>query len=147
MQIREQGKKVQLIRSPYDSEKKRCVQKLAHSFPRAWIYTSADLDKYLSAEQIDDLSDDEKQELTAWLSARTDKDTASKMENAISFAGDRINAAADAILSDVKVEEKLAIHMWEAMDKLSKALKKAGFKKPSVKAAQANNADQSSLTL
>lgn len=151
MYIREQGKKVQLLRSPYDPVKKRCVQKLAHSFPRSYYYSSAELDKYLSAEQIADLSDDEKKELTAWLSERSDKNLADTRKQSIDSAPYYTNQLADNISSDVvELSEKQAARIWDAMDKLAKAMKKAGYKKPAVKAApaaQASSADQSSLTL
>lgn len=151
MQIREQGKKVQLIRSPYDPEKKRCVQKLAHSFPRSYSYSSADLDKYLSAEQIADLSDEEKQELTTWLTERSDKNLADSRKSSIELAAHFADQLTDNISSDVvALTEKQAVRIWDAMDKLAKAMKKAGYKKPAIKAAsaaQAGSADQPSLTL
>ncbi|ABM40256.1 hypothetical protein [Polaromonas naphthalenivorans] len=151
MYIREQGKKVQLLRSPYDPEKKRCVQKLAHSFPRSYSYSSTELDTYLSAEQIADLSDDEKKELTEWLTVRSDKNLAESRKSSITMTPYYADQLADNISSDVvDLSEKQADKIWDAMDKLAKAMRKAGYKKPAVKAApgaQAGSADQPSLTL
>lgn len=151
MQIREQGKKVQLIRSPYDSEKKRCIQKLAHSFPRKWAYLSANLDEYLSADQILDLSDDEKKELTAWLSERSDKNLAETRKYSIDSAPRSTSQLADNISSEVvELTENEAIRVWDALDKLAKAMRKAGYKKPAKPAkpaVQVQSSEQSSLTL
>lgn len=154
MYIREQGKKVQLLRSPYDPVKKRCVQKLAHSFPRSYSYSSAELDKYLSAEQIDDLSDDEKQELTAWLTERSDKNLADARKHSIDSAPYYTNQLADNISSDVvELSEKQAAKIWDAMDKLAKAMKKAGHKRPAkespstAKEAPAQDSNQPALSL
>jgi hypothetical protein len=125
MQIREQGKQVQLIRSPYDSTKKRCVQKVVHTFKQRYSYSSDDVNRYLSAEQVADLSDDEKKTLSDWLKAKTDKTTADDRKYSISYADSHISKAADAISSD-GVSAEQAAKIWEAMTTLSKALKKSG---------------------
>lgn len=138
MQIREQGQQVQLIRSPYDSTKKRCVQKVVHTFKRQYSYLSDDLNNYLSADQVLDLSDDEKKTLSDWLKARTDKKAADDRASSIRYADIRNNLTADAISSDgVSAEQAAAI--WESIEKLSKALKKAGHPKSSLKAPGAPN--------
>ena len=148
MQIREQGKQVQLIRSPYDPAKKRCVQKVAHTFERQHSYLSDDVNKYLSAEQVADLSDDEKKTLSAWLKVRADKRMAYDREAAIRYAHIHIISAADAISSDGVSADQAAI-MWEAMDRLGKSLKKAGHPKSAFRppAAPAAQADQAPLPL
>ena len=133
MQIREQGRQVQLIRSPYDSTKKRCVQKVVHTFKQQYSYSSDDVTKYLSAEQVADLSDDEKKTLSDWLKARTDKTTADARKYSISYADSHISKSADAISSD-GVSAEQAAKIWEAIEKLSKALKKSGHPKSATKA-------------
>lgn len=133
MQIREQGKKVQLIRSPYDREKKRCVQVVAHTFERRYSYSSADLSIYLSAEQLADLSDSERAQLSDWIKAKADKQTADGRKNAIMFADVSIIRAADAILSD-GVDEAQAAKIWGAVERLGRALKKAGRPRSSTRA-------------
>lgn len=128
MQIREQGKQVQLIRSPYDKEKKRCVQKVAHTFKQQHSYSSDDITKYLSAEQLADLSDDEKKTLSDWLKAKADKEKADDTAFYIRSADRNIKRSADAILSAGVSAEKAA-EIWAAMDVMSKALRKAGHPK------------------
>ena len=149
MQIRIQGKQVQLIRSPYCKEKKRCVQKVVHTFKQQLIYSSDDMNKYLSAEQVADLSDDEKKTLSDWLKAKTDKKSADDRLYAIGFADKQIIRSADAILSD-GVSQEQAGRIWEAMDKLAKALKKSGhpksaFRAPGAPAAPASAPDQADI--
>ena len=148
MQIREQGRQVQLIRSPYDSTKKRCVQKVVHTFKQQYIYSSDDVTKYLSAEQVSDLSDDEKKTLSDWLKAKADKSSADDRKYSISYADIQIIKAADAISSD-GVCAGQAAKIWEAIEKLSKSLKKAGHPKSAAKppAAPVVPAGQVALSL
>ena len=136
MQIREQGRQVQLIRSPYDSTKKRCVQKVVHTFKQQYSYLSDDITKYLSAEQVADLSDDEKKTLSDWLKARADKTSADDRKYSISGADRQISKSADAISSD-GVSAEQAAKIWEAIEKLSKALRKSGHPRSATKAPAA----------
>ena len=129
MQIREQGRQVQLIRSPYDKSKKKCVQKVVHKFERRYEYPSADISNYLSPDQIADLSDDEAKTLSEWLKSKVDKKQADDRKYSIEYADNYISKAGDAILSDGVSAEK-AKQIWEAMEKLGKTLKKAGHPKP-----------------
>ncbi len=130
MQIREQGKQVQLIRSPYDPIKKRCVQHVAHKFERRIQYLSANPADYLSAEQLADLSADEQQTLSDWLKTKADKQSADDRKYSILFADRNITRLADAILSDGLPDSQYADRIWKAMSLLSKALKKSGHPRP-----------------
>ncbi len=145
MQIREQGKQVQLIRSPYDPARKRCVQRVAHKFERRIMYLSANPADYLSAEQLADLSDDEQQTLAAWLNAKSDKQAADDRSYAIRFADSNIIRLADAILSDGLPDSQHADRIWKAMSQLEKALKKSGHPRPKRDRAQAATSDQADL--
>lgn len=129
MQIREQGRQVQLIRSPYDKEKKRCVQKVVHTFQQRYSYSPDDLTKHLSADQLADLSDDEKKTLSDWMKAKTDKVLADGRKIKIIYADTELSAMADAILSD-GVSDEQAAKIFEGLAKVSKALRKAGHKAP-----------------
>ena len=62
MQFREQGKKIQCIRSTYDPTSKRSHQKLVSTFDRC-------ADK-LPSVGLEGLTDAERQELGAWFDAR-----------------------------------------------------------------------------
>ncbi len=136
MQIRIQGKQVQLIRSPYCKEKKRCVQKVAHTFKDPIIFSSDDVNTYLSAEQVADLSDDEKKTLSDWLRDKVDKSSAADRRFFISWADKNIIKSADAILSD-GVDADQAGKIWEAIERLSKALKKSGHPRSASRAPAA----------
>ena len=136
MQIRIQGKQVQLIRSPYCKEKKRCVQKVAHTFKDPIIFSSDDVNTYLSAEQVADLSDDEKKTLSDWLRDKVDKSSAAYRRFFISWADKNIIKSADAILSD-GVDADQAGKIWEAIERLSKALKKSGHPRSASRAPAA----------
>jgi len=137
MQIREQGRQVQLIRSPYDSTKKRCVQTVFCHFKRSYKYLSADMNDYLSAEQIALLSDDEKKQLSDWLKARTDKDLTDDRRLRIRIADKIIDALTDAILSydpakddnvlSADLSEVDVAKIYGAIDRLKKAMKKKGL--------------------
>ncbi len=142
MQIREQGKQVQLIRCPYDRIKKRCVQRVAHKFERRIEYLSADPAEYLSAEQLADLSDDEQKTLSDWLKAKADKQAACNRKIAILFADNSIMRIADAILSDGLIDEQHAERIWGAMSQLEKALRKSGHPRPKRDKAAAVQATQ-----
>ena len=133
MQIREQGRQVQLIRSPYDPVKNRCVQKVVHTFKQQYSYSSDDITEYLSVQQVEDLSDDEKKTLSVWLATKADKMSADVRRNRIILADTTIEGLADAISSD-GVSAERASEIWEAIDKLSKVLKKTGYPKSALKA-------------
>ena len=132
MQIREQGRQVQLIRSPYDPVKKRCVQKVVHTFKQQYSYSSDDITEYLSVQQVEDLSDDEKKTLSVWLATKADKMSADVRRNRIILADTTIEGLADAISSD-GVSADQAFKIWESIDKLSKVLKKTGYPKSALK--------------
>jgi len=137
MQIREQGQQVQLIRSTYDSTKKRCTQSVICHFKRSYDYSSAILTYYLSAEQIALLSEDEVSQVSAWLKQKSDKGLSDGMKLTIQLADRMINSITDAILSEspenydkilsAELTDDKATKIYDAIDKLKKALRKKGF--------------------
>lgn len=125
MQFREKGKKLLCIRSEYVPEKKRTVG-----------VTVASQDKYLSTvseEVCRQLEKEEVDQLKEWLSKRTEKWSVDRLSSQLSIIHVQMAKAAEA-LDDDRLENSLsnerAAEIWEAHEKLSKALKKAGFKKP-----------------
>lgn len=128
MQIRVQGQQVQLIRSPYDAIKKRCVQKVVHTFQKHDNYLSANIDDYLSDEQREDLSSEEKQLLHSWLRDRFYSHQANERKESIRLAYANIVKTSAAILAD-GIEDENAQSIYEAIDILRSALKKKGHKK------------------
>lgn len=122
MQIREQGKQVQLLRNPYDKDAKRSVQKVVGHFDR---YDATQP----TTEQVEsfNLTDAEKAQLEAWLEKRRLEKEATLINVTARYAAqniDRVTAAVDLIQPDQ------ALLVWEAMDRLRKALRKAGHKRP-----------------
>lgn len=147
MQIRTQGKQVQLIRSPYDPIKKRCTQKVIATFPVYENYDSLNLHDHLSAEHINLLSADEVVAVTTWLTTRVAKADAFSRERSIREAGANICKTADAISSD-GIDFEGAQKIYLALDMLKKALKKAGHKREkSVPTEPKKQANQGHLTL
>lgn len=125
MQIREKGKKLLCIRTVYVPEKKRTVG-----------VTVASQESYLSTvsnEVCQQLTKEEVDQLTEWLSKRSENDTVNRLKFSLSYVASRMEEAAEALTVDGLKEglsEQQAAEIWQAHEKLSKALKKAGFKKP-----------------
>lgn len=125
MQIREQGKQVQLIRSSYDKEKKRNIAKVVAHFPR---YES---DIKLSDDVLKVLSQDEIAEVNLWLSDRKAKADSSAANFVALCANQRIFSVTEVV---PQLTGDVAAKVWEEIARLQKALKKAGHKKPAVSA-------------
>lgn len=123
MQFRVQAKKLQFIRSIYNKETKRCDQKLVGSM-------SAYSDKMPSAEQIEMLTDSEREELSVYLKNKADKNLSDDRAHVVASIGYFLNRTSDAILAGEKIADQQAIQIWEGLAKVSKAMKKAGHPKP-----------------
>jgi len=121
MQFREQGQKVQCIRSTYDPSIKRSRQRVVASFSR-WA-------EKLPAHGLDALTPDERQELEEWFSARQAQQAQRRNLDRISVAERDLNALAEAIRS-VDLTDERAASIWQGLDAVAKALRKAGHKKP-----------------
>lgn len=123
MQFREQGKKIQCIRSTYDPASKRSHQKVVAAFER-WA------DKVPSVK-VADLTDAERQELAAWFEARQSVKAERMNQYRVTSAastlvqlGESIKAAG-AAMADAEVALT-----WRALTDVAKALRKAGHPKP-----------------
>ena len=127
MQFRIQGQKIQCIRSTYDSEIKRSRQKVVASFDK-WT------DKMPSVG-LDDFTDEEREELAAWLSQRAEEQTAASKVTALLIAESSIARIRAAVASEHALEvldEALAARVWTEIIELQKALRKAGYPRPKV---------------
>ncbi len=127
MQFRIQGQKIQCIRSTYDSEIKRSRQKVVASFDK-WT------DKMPSVG-LDDFTDEEREELAAWLSQRAEEQTAASKVTALLIAESSIARISAAVASEHALEvldEALAARVWTEIIELQKALRKAGYPRPKV---------------
>lgn len=137
MQFRIQGKQLQLIRSVYDSSKKRCVQHVIHTLDK-WT------DKMPSDEQIEKLTAIEKIDLSAYFVEKADKSLALSRKSSLSSIGYNFSRLSDAISSSKLTEEQSA-NIWAGLSDVQKAMKKAGHTKPKPMKATVVNLDQPSL--
>lgn len=123
MQIREQGRKVQCIRSEYDPSIRRSRQKVVATLAR-WTHT-------MPTEGLDELTDDERKTLADWLAAKQDQSQqatrAYAARSAATWLGD-LSAALASGETDMTPEKAAAI--WKGLGDVAKALRKAGHAKP-----------------
>ncbi len=83
-----------------------------------------------TAEETAKLTEDEIAELNVFLTAVAAERETARKASAVRLAAVGIYTAADYILSGASVTETQAAEIFEAMSKMSKALKKAGHTKP-----------------
>lgn len=125
MQFREKGKKVLCIRSVYVPEKKRTIGVTAASQDKDLSTVSKEVGRHLEIEEVD--------QLEKWLSDREDKKAVDRLKNSLHDVASEMNKSATALNFDSLkngLSDEEAAKIWEAHEKLSKALKKAGFNKP-----------------
>lgn len=122
MQFREQGKKIQCIRSTYDPASKRSHQKVVASFDR-WA------DK-LPSVGLEELTDTERQELAAWFDARQAKAQANRQQWRVSDAPRALSDLVEAIRAADTLDAAHAAKIWAGLADVGKALRKAGHPKP-----------------
>lgn len=125
MQIRERGKKILCIRTEYRPEIKRTVGVTVASFDKYMSTVPESVCQQLTKEEVDELKE--------WLSERTEKQSVDSMKNCLSTSSYIVSRAAKAlsvesIASGLSTEE--ADKIWLSLGEMSKALRKAGFKKP-----------------
>lgn len=125
MQIREKGRKVLCIRTEYVPEKKRTYGRTVASQESYLSTVSEEVRRLLSDEEVD--------ELEKWLSDREERRSVESLKLSLSHVRHTVSRAADALSVD-ELKESLsseqADEIWLALDKMSKAMRKAGFKKP-----------------
>lgn len=123
MQFREQGKKIQCIRSTYNPASKRSHQKVVAAFDR-WV-------DELPSVKVADLTDAEWQELAAWFegrqSVKAERTNRWRVTSAASILvqlGESIKATGAAMM------DTEAALIWGALSDVAKALRNAGHPKP-----------------
>jgi len=122
MQFREQGKKIQCIRSSYDPASKRSHQKVVAAFDRC-------ADKIQSAN-VADLTEAERQELAVWFGQRQASRAASMSQYRARSGGQALDDLAQAINAAKSMTAEQAAAVWHGLAKVAKALRKAGHPKP-----------------
>jgi hypothetical protein len=123
MQFRVQARKLQFIRSVYNKETKRCDQKLVGSM-------SSESDKIPPDDQIEMLSDKERQELAAYLKTKAEKILAAIQSISAEHIGENLIFATNGILAGEPLSKQQVRATWDGLAKLTKALKTAGYPKP-----------------
>lgn len=122
MQFREQGKKIQCIRSSYDPGAKRSHQKLVAAFDR-------NADKIPSADVIN-LTEKERRELVAWFGQRQASRAASMSQYRARSGGQTLDDLAQAISAAESMTAEQAAVIWRGLAEVAKVLRKVGHPKP-----------------
>lgn len=122
MQFREQGKKIQCIRSTYDPASKRSYQKVVASFNR-WADS-------LPSDELKGLTEAERAELVEWFAARQAKAQASRQQWKVGDAPRTLADLAESIRAVDTLTADHAAKIWAGMADVAKALRKAGHPKP-----------------
>lgn len=121
MQFREQGKKIQCIRSTYDSATKRSYQKVVASFNR-WADS-------LPSDELEGLTEAERAELVEWFATKQAKAQASRQQWKVGDAPRTLADLAESIRAADTLTADHAAKIWAGMGELAKALRKAGHPK------------------
>jgi hypothetical protein len=122
MQIREQGRKVQCIRSVYDPAVQRSHQKVVASFSR---YTTT-----MPTTGLDELTDLERTELENWLAVKRDQyQSASRAHTARSAEQWLGELTASIAANEPAMTPEKATAIWKGIGDVAKALRKAGHPK------------------
>jgi hypothetical protein len=125
MRFKESKKIIMCIRTTYDIDKKRGVDK-----------TIVSIDKYLTKvpqEAIDELEAEEVEQLQALLDARQKSHATLSASLAIRFLPTHLNEAIKALGDEsqrAQVTAETAEKIWAALDDMRRAMRKAGFAKP-----------------
>jgi len=122
MQFREQGKKVQCIRSIYDPATKRSHQKVVAAFDR-WA------DK-LPSSGLEGLSEAEHAALVEWFAARQAKAQAARCQYRLIDAPRTLADLSAAIRAADTLLPDHAAAIWRELGEVGKALRKAGHPRP-----------------
>lgn len=122
MQFREQGKKIQCIRSTYDPASKRSYQKVVASFNR-WADS-------LPSDELKGLTEAERAELVEWFDARRAKAQASRQQWKVNDAPRTLADLAESIRAVDTLTAAHAAKIWAGLADVGKALRKAGHPKP-----------------
>lgn len=123
MQFREQGKKIQCIRSTYDPASHRSHQKVVASFDR--------FSDSLPSANLLVLTDPERMELKQWFEARQSVRAERTNQYRIMGAASSLRQLGESIkIMGAVMTDSEAAATWVALADVAKALRKAGHSKP-----------------
>lgn len=123
MQIREQGRKLQCIRTVYDKEKGRGRQLTVASIPRWGASPPSDADLAL-------LTEAEREQLAKFLAQRRAEVEASNSRYTAMSAASWLPTLAKSIGEGHQLTPEQATAIWQGMAEVAKSLRKAGYVKP-----------------
>ena len=125
MQIREKGRKVLCIRTEYVPEKKRTFGRTVASQESFLSTVSEEVRQQLTKKEVEQLQE--------WLSEREKAREVDSLKTRLSMVDRWMESAADALeVDDLRegLSADQADAIWQAHERLSKALRRHGFKKP-----------------
>lgn len=125
MQIREKGRKILCIRTEYRPEQKRTVGITVASMNSGLSTIPEDVCQQLTKEEVD--------QLEKWLSDRKQFKADDRLRMSLSTVKYAVGRTADALAVDsiaMYLSNSEADEIWAGIDRLTKALKKAGHPRP-----------------
>ncbi|MBB3811584.1 hypothetical protein [Pseudochelatococcus contaminans] len=126
MQIREQGRKIQCIRTVYDKAIGRGRQVVVATLPR-WSTSLMP-----SEDGLAQLTDAEREQLEAFLAQRrADAEESNSRYTAMSAAS-WLATLAKSIKEGQQLRPEQADAIWQGMTEVAKSLRKAGYAKPKI---------------
>jgi len=132
VKFREQGQKVQCIRSTYQPSKKSSIQQVIVSFDRSMVFGEKAQD-IPSVVDLSSLTDSERRELDRFLTKRRAELDAARKSNALWEAGKgggTLAVLAAAIRSVDGLSADQAATIWAGLADVAGALREAGFAVP-----------------
>lgn len=124
MQIRENGGRVQFLRSFYVKEKKRTQAKLIGSIPAGATELPPDL--------VDAMTEDERAEFAAWLEKQAAAERAAQALHEIETLPQVLQNVAGHLMRGATLTAAQAKGMWDGTAQLRRQLTKAGYTKPNL---------------
>ena len=126
MQFKPVGNRIQLVAyRGYDKEKRRAIVKVLGSMDAYTLDVPKDL--------LDVLSEDEKAEVVSYIADTKAKNQKRNNTLSVQYVGSSLTRVADLVLDgveDYELNEQWGIEVWAALEKMQKALKKAGYARP-----------------
>ena len=138
MQKLERKGRVTLLRAVYDKESKRTRQKSIGSF---LSFHTVELSQ-VPAEIRGKLTDDERDELAAWLSDRKEKETRDDVRCVLSSASFMLGRLAAALEGNEPVTTENLRSALREIERITKAIKKRGVTKADIRSSEKNEAAQ-----
>lgn len=123
MQIREQGRKIQCIRTIYDKGIGRGRQVVVATLSRWSTATPPE-------DVLAKLNDFEQKQLTDFLAKRREESEASTSRYTATSADSWLATLAKAIKDGQALRSEQADAIWQGMGEVAKAMRKAGYAKP-----------------